>query len=442
MEPGSYFSTMNNSKDKQRLRYPMVQYARETSITESTRYFRTTRKTVRKWIVRFEEEGYLGLADRSRAPHTCPHKSTKAVEKRVLKLREEVPWGAERIREQWGEMALPCGIGAFKRIIRSYGKQRPRRKKKSQRKRDLRAAKAGLPPMQEFRMDSKYLTDLAAYYPQMLRLGLPRFQYTIRELPTGGQWVSYADELSMDYATQVAKRFLLHLRACGVNLSQVSIQTDWGSEYDGASRIPKPNGFIRTIESLGAHHRSSPPGCPNANADVETVHATIEEEFFHGERFGSRDDFLRKVTTYQHWYNLCRKNRSKGWRAPLDILKEKTDQISPAVMLLSPILLEDWPRKSIPTPPKTQNLWILWVDTLYPSLTEFPHFSLFYGQLSIPFLYFRPGIPQSYRAVEHELVWCGIDRIDAEISETLELAGLPSWQALQRGLHEAVIEHL
>lgn len=369
MEPNGYFSTMNNSKDKQKLRYQMVEYAQATTISQAARTFRTTRPTVRKWIDRYEKEAYTGLLDRSRAPHTCPHKASKAVERKVLKLREQVPWGGERIRFQWGENALPCGVGAFQRIIRKHGKQRPRRKKKSRRKQDLRAAKAGLPPMQEFRMDTKYLTDLAAYTPQMERLGLPRLQYTIRELPTGGQWLVYADELSMDHATRTVRRFLTHLVVCGVDLSQVTFQTDWGSEYDGACRIPKPNGFIRTIESFGAEHRASPPGCPNANADVETVHATIEDEFFDWEIFQDRHDFLRKVTTYQHWYNLCRKNGSKGWRTPLEILQEKTARIDRTALLLSPILIEDWPRETIPPIPSHHKQWIPWVDTMYPPLT-------------------------------------------------------------------------
>lgn len=371
MEPGRYFSTMNNTKDKQRLRFQMVQYAKETSISEAARYFRATRKTLRKWTRRYEQEGYCGLSDRSRAPHHCPHKSSPSVEKRVLELRDLVPWGPERIRQQWGERALPCGVGSFKRIIREHGKQRPARKKKSQRKNDLRAAKAGILPMQEFRMDTKYLNDLAAFYPQMLKWNLPRFQYTIRELPTGAHWVSYGNELSMDYATRIVKRFLTHLAACGVALSRVTIQTDWGSEYDGAALSPKENGFIRSIESFGAQHRASPPGCPNANADVETVHATIEDEFFNLESFDSREDFLRKVTTYQHWYNLSRKNRSKGWRTPLDILNEKDPRMSPAVLMLSPILLEDWSRSRFPPPLISLNHWTRWVDTLYPSLTDF-----------------------------------------------------------------------
>jgi len=379
MEPGSYFSIMNNSKDKQRFRFQMVRYATETSVSEAARHFRTTRPTVRKWMGRFRQEGYRGLADRSRAPHSCPHKSSRAVERKVLRLREKVPWGAERIRRQWGEKALPCGVGAFKRIIRAHGKQRPRRKKKSERKNDLRAVKAGILPLREFRMDTKYLDDLAAYYPQMLKFGLPKYQYTLRELPTGGQWLCYSNELSMEYATRTIKRFLTHLAACGADLSRVRIQTDWGSEYDGAARTPKKNGFIRTIESFGARHRASPPGCPNANADVETVHATIEDEFFDLESFKNREDFLRKVTTYQHWYNLARKNRSKGWKTPNDILEDKAPHISPAVFLLSPIFLEDWDRDHFPPPLHSLNLWMHWVDTMYPPLTakvgrsELPH---------------------------------------------------------------------
>ena len=175
MEPGRYFSTMNNTKDKQRVRFQMVQYAKETSISEAARYFRATRKTLRKWTRRYEQEGYCGLSDRSRAPHHCPHKSSPSVEKRVLELRDLVPWGPERIRQQWGERALPCGVGSFKRIIREHGKQRPARKKKSQRKNDLRAAKAGILPCRNSN-GYQVLKRLGCVLSSNAQMEPPRFQ--------------------------------------------------------------------------------------------------------------------------------------------------------------------------------------------------------------------------------------------------------------------------
>ncbi len=42
-------------------------------------------------------------------------------------------------------------------------------------------------------MDVKYLNDIPHYWPFMQFMGLPRFQYTTRELSTGAQFPTSAD---------------------------------------------------------------------------------------------------------------------------------------------------------------------------------------------------------------------------------------------------------
>ena len=121
------------------------------------------------------------------------------------------------------------------------------------------------------------------------------------------------------YATLAADRFLAHLAAHGVDLRAVEIRTDLGAEFDGDTVHVRSDGFIGTIEQQwGACHEFNPPHCPNANADVETVHSTIEGEFFDAQCFTNRADFFAKVATYQLWYNVARKNSSRGWRSPLE----------------------------------------------------------------------------------------------------------------------------
>ena len=45
-----------------------------------------SRKTVYKWIVRYEKEGWTGLEDRSRAPHSHPKAVEEKIEKKLLDL--------------------------------------------------------------------------------------------------------------------------------------------------------------------------------------------------------------------------------------------------------------------------------------------------------------------------------------------------------------------
>lgn len=71
----------------------------EVSVSELCRRYGVSRKSGYKWIGRYEEEGFLGLADRSHAAHSCPHKTSEATAKRVLSVRRRHPtWGPPKVR--------------------------------------------------------------------------------------------------------------------------------------------------------------------------------------------------------------------------------------------------------------------------------------------------------------------------------------------------------
>ena len=324
------------------LRHQLVTHARAHGLKAAARRFGAARNTVRKWFRRFQALGLDGLKSQSRAPKSCPHKTKPSLEARVVALRKKTPgFGARRLI---AEFDLPLGHDATQRIIRQHHLTRTRRKK-HRRRNDLRAIKAAYAPFTRFQMDVKYLTDLPFYWTQMQNLNLPRFQYTIRELSCGAQFLAYSNELSKTYATLAVERFLQHLRDHGLDTHDVTITTDLGSEFDGDTVHYRPESFHLTIaQRHGATHRFNPPSCPNANADVESVHATIETEFFDAQHFDHRRDFFAKISTYQLWYNVARKNGSRGYHSPLALLarknQERLTKISPKIFLLHPIPLE------------------------------------------------------------------------------------------------------
>jgi transposase len=320
------------------LRHNLVMHARQHGIKAAARHFQCARNTVRKWFRRYHHDHLQGLLALSRAPRLCPHKTSPALEQKVVALRRKTPgFGARRLI---AEFALPLGHNAVNRILRTRGLTR-KPKRTQQTKRDLRAIKAAYKPFTHFRMDTKYLTDLPFYWPQLQSLRLPLFQYTIRELSVGAQFLAYSQELSKTYATLAADRFLAHLVRHGIDPREVEIRTDLGSEFDGDTVHLRPDGFLGTLEQQWhARHEFNPPHCPNANADVETVHSTIEGEFFDAQVFSSRSDFFAKIATYQLWYNVARKNGSRGWNSPVERLADKAPTLSPKIFLLHPLPLE------------------------------------------------------------------------------------------------------
>src|SRR5262245_5931864 len=68
------------------------------TMTELCADYQVSRKTVYKWIDRFEVGGPQGLHDRSRRPHTHPHTTAAAVMALVLAARRRHPrWGATKL---------------------------------------------------------------------------------------------------------------------------------------------------------------------------------------------------------------------------------------------------------------------------------------------------------------------------------------------------------
>jgi transposase len=78
----------------------------------AARTFNTTRKTVGKWIERFETEGVEGLRDRSSRPHSSPNQTAPATAAAVEALRRQ--------RHTGKQIALEAGVSAatVSRILR------------------------------------------------------------------------------------------------------------------------------------------------------------------------------------------------------------------------------------------------------------------------------------------------------------------------------------
>jgi len=67
------------------------------SMTELCERYGVTRPTGYKWLARHEAGGGANLADRSRAPTQCPHRTSEALEALIIAARLEYGWGAKKL---------------------------------------------------------------------------------------------------------------------------------------------------------------------------------------------------------------------------------------------------------------------------------------------------------------------------------------------------------
>ena len=339
MHPYLYDTMRRQSKDPRQLRYQLVVYAREQGVKPAARRFATTPKTVRKWLRRWSGNSLEGLADQSRAPKHPVRRVSPAERARALRAKRRLPsFGAQRIRELEG---LQMSVKAIRKCWREEGLLKTKRKKRKT-KQDLRAVKANWRLGQQLCMDTKDLDDIPELWPQIQQHKLPTIQYTVREVVSGLQYIAYARQRALCYSALFAQYVLDHLQRCGLDLHGSVLQTDNGSEFIGAWNARDDSVFTQTVHAVpGLIHGTIPPGAHTWQSDVETVPRLIEDEFYEVERFHSRSDFLAKAATYNLWFNVARTNSHKEHQTPWQIIHQRDKNISPHIVLLPPVFLDE-----------------------------------------------------------------------------------------------------
>lgn len=261
------------------MRHRLVQAALQQGIRPTARAFGCSRNTVRKWLRRFLAEGKAGLQEQSRAPKRIPHKTPAEVEQRVLEARDQIPcFGPQRLKQ---EFDLPCSTGAIGRILRQAGRSRPRKKPRRP-ARSLAAAKLQWLAFGLLQIDVKDLSDLPGYR-ELIPFGLPRYPLTARIVPEGAIWLAFSAVNDSTYALLFADRLLEHFGRSGVDLAQLVVETDNGSEFEGHwNRRHGLPPFTKLVEQKYRcrAHRFNPPHRSTYNSDVEAVHGLREPEFY------------------------------------------------------------------------------------------------------------------------------------------------------------------
>jgi len=337
------------------LRVRMVELARLQGIGPAAREMHTSRLTVRKWLHRFQTFGLDGLRERSRARKTQSRKIHGKLEEKILELRKKYRWGALRLKIQCG---LPCSSGAIYRVIRQAGLLH-KRTPKWKRKRDLREQKKRLAPFEKIQVDVKDLSDIPEYWPAPAGERLPRYEYTARDVRTGAAFVAYACANDGSSAAAFASYLTGHLENYGVELTDLRIQTDNGSEFIGSvnKKCPQLSPFQETLSLSGILHERIPPARSTWNSDVESFHRTVEDELYAVESLKTNSELLGRAYTYQLFYNHFRKNRWRQNLSPREVLDSiEPGRYDPGVFSLPPIILDKvltsaLPGNDVPDPP-------------------------------------------------------------------------------------------
>jgi transposase len=336
-----YYWLMKRMSNVFDYRLKMVEYAIKYGKSAASREFRTTRKTVRKWAGRYEQNGLEGLKDLPKAPKHIPHKMSLEKEAEIVAIREGHPaWGAYRIKNLYD---VAGGQSAIHRVMKQAGLIR-RKKRRWRKRKDLSELKKKLTFFEKSQVDVKDLSDIYQYWPFMKRLSLPRYEYTLRELSTGAGFLGYANKCNATYASRFAYYVIKHLESCGIDPKKMKIiiQTDNGSEFVGSvrKRPGRRSGFQKILDRAHVEHMQIPPRCSWMQGDVETYHKLIEDELYDVESYDGHEEFMGKMYAYTLFFNYERKNRNRDNKAPIEILRERFPEVDEGVLNLPPIRLE------------------------------------------------------------------------------------------------------
>src|SRR5512139_604913 len=78
-----------------------------SNIRELCRRYCISSRTAYKWLKRYEQEGEVGLQDRSRRPKRIVHQTSPEMEAQVLAIRQETGWGGRKIARLLEEQGHP-----------------------------------------------------------------------------------------------------------------------------------------------------------------------------------------------------------------------------------------------------------------------------------------------------------------------------------------------
>jgi hypothetical protein len=161
------------------------------------------------------------------------------------------------------DFSLALSEKALRVIWRDEGLvKRKRRKHKT--KQCLREVKRAWRLFEQTCVDTKDLCDIPELWAQAQDLGLPRYQYTAREVTSGWHYMAYAQECTLAYSKLFAEIILEHLQKCGVEFRDSRLQTDNGCEFVGNWQAKADSKFTEAVEAvkglIRGVHRGPTPG--------------------------------------------------------------------------------------------------------------------------------------------------------------------------------------
>lgn len=338
----TYYEIYHNSNNDDYIiskRLEMVNYANDFGIKPASRYFKTSKNTIKRWCKRYALYGIKGLKNVSSRPH---HLRQKITNKDVEKISNTVKMAKEKNKHiTVNNVRKKTGIkkysdGTINRYINKALEKKTRNKKHPKTNNGSIDFKKDLKAFELIQIDIKYLTDIDNLKPYFKNRNLAKYEITARDVATGFSMVSFCSEKSLYYTHLFLKQVLYPFlkKIPDLDLKKVKIQTDNGFEFTN-KRIrtngpsPKTSAFTNFCNLYFEKHRTNIPGHCTADSEVESFHWSIERDCLAWEDITDNETLLFYVNNYMNEYNHS-VIKLRGY-SPLEKIKEFYNEFSLSV---------------------------------------------------------------------------------------------------------------
>jgi transposase InsO family protein len=287
-------------------RYKAVQgvLAEGRTVGEVASQWEVSRRTLHRWLARYEGGGLEGLDDGSHRPANCPHQMPAGVEVLVLEMRRAHPyWGARRIAFELtrkGVQPAPSESAVYRCLVRA-GVIYPltRRRRRETWKRWERGA-----AMELWQLDIVHGFLLADGTSAKALTGIDdhsRFCVSARLMPR-------------ERTEAVCDGFSLALREYGL---PAQVLTDNGKVFTGRfAQPPVEVLFDRICRENGVDHILTAPRTPTTTGKIERFHRTLRVDFNTRQIFRNLKTAQEALDEWVTYYNTQRPHQSLADATP------------------------------------------------------------------------------------------------------------------------------
>jgi transposase InsO family protein len=300
------------------------------NVTATATHFGITRKSVHKWLKRFEDQGLTGLEESSRAPyHVRTRQITREQRIRIAHLRNRFPrYGkmkqAELYRSYYQEEISSWKI---QKIIEEGGLY-PDKSKVARLRRHLSQARGQKRRrITNLRKEGKinYLWHVDTV---ILTLTEGGYRYLLTAIDEVSK-LAFA-RLYTTHSSRNARDFLKRLHFL-TEQQIINIHSDNGSEFKKE--------FEEACQALQIPQWYSRPHTPKDNPVLERFNRTIQEEFVEvtDQELAETADFNKALTEWLVEYNWVRPHQTLDYKSPLQYLDDYYPKVSPMYSSSTPI---------------------------------------------------------------------------------------------------------